>query len=182
MHGPTSKDRLSPPLMHAFRSAHAARDARTRVDLRDADGERILASRRSMRRGAITEPVLRREVALDLEALMNTIALESSVDLAAFEHVRRSVLNFGLPDIVHRSIDEAGVGDIPGEIRSALMAHEPRLVPGSLAVSRDLTVDAKQLKLRFTVRADLVCDPVNVPVEFLADVELDTGKVVINRL
>ena len=32
------------------------------------------------------------------------------------------------------------------------------------------------------VRADLLCDPVNVPVEFVADVELDSGKIKINRL
>ena len=32
------------------------------------------------------------------------------------------------------------------------------------------------------VRADLICDPVNVPVEFVADVELDSGKIKINRL
>ena len=72
MNGPSSKDRLSPPLMHAFRAAHAARDAKTKLDLRDKEGERIIASRRSMKRGAITEPMLRREVAIDLEALMNT--------------------------------------------------------------------------------------------------------------
>jgi type VI secretion system protein ImpF len=182
MNGPSGKDRLSPPLMHAFRAAHAARDARTKLDLRDKDGERIIASRRSMKRGAITEPVLRREVATDLEALMNTIALESSLDLSAHEHARRSILNFGLPDITHRSIDEAAVGDIPAEIRTALMAHEPRLVATTIAVARDQSVDPKQLKVRFTVRADLLCDPVNVPVEFMADVEIDSGKIVISRL
>ena len=182
MNGPSSRDRLSPPLMHAFRAAHAARDAKTKLDLRDKEGERIIASRRSMKRGAITEPTLRREVAIDLEALMNTVALESSVDLSEFDHVRTSVLNFGLPDIQHRSIDEAAVGDIPAEIRAALMVHEPRLVPATIAVARDTSVDPKQLKVRFTVRADLHCDPANVPVEFRADVELDSGKIAINRL
>jgi type VI secretion system protein ImpF len=168
--------------MHAFRAAHAARDSRTRHDLRDKDGERIIDSRRTLRRGSITESVLRREVATDLEALMNTVALESTVDLTDLDHVRRSVLNFGLPDISNRSIDETAVGDIPAEIRAALMVHEPRLVPSTIAVARDQSVDAKQLKVRFTVRADLLCDPVNVPVEFMADVELDSGKIVINRL
>jgi type VI secretion system protein ImpF len=182
MAGPTHKDRLSPPLMHAFRTAHAARDSKTKLDLRDEEGERVIASRRSAKRGAITEPMLRREVAIDLGALMNTIALESTVDLSEHEFVRRSVLNFGLPDIAHRSIDEASVSDITGEIKAALVSHEPRLVAGSITVARDPSVDAKQLKIRFTVRADLFCDPVNVPVEFLADVELDSGKIMINGL
>ena len=41
------KDRLSPPLMLAFRNAYAARDARKKLDLRDASGERVIASRRA---------------------------------------------------------------------------------------------------------------------------------------
>jgi type VI secretion system protein ImpF len=74
------------------------------------------------------------------------------------------------------------VQDIPTEIEAALIRYEPRLVAQSIVVGRDESVDTKQLKVRFTVRADLTCDPVNVPVEFVADVEFDTGKIVINRL
>ena len=36
---------------------------------------------------------------------------------------------------------------------------------------------ARICKLRFMVRAEMFCDPINVPVEFIADVELDTGKI-----
>ena len=39
------KDRLSPPLMLAFRTAHAGRDAKDKIDLRDKSGERIIAGR-----------------------------------------------------------------------------------------------------------------------------------------
>ncbi len=45
MVNPKSKDRLRPPLMYAFREAHAARDARKKLDLRDEAGERIVAGR-----------------------------------------------------------------------------------------------------------------------------------------
>ena len=40
----------------------------------------------------------------------------------------------------------------------------------------------EELKLRFVVHADLRCDPLNVPVEFVADVDLDSGGIQINRL
>jgi type VI secretion system protein ImpF len=182
MAGSIRKDRVSPPLMHAFRAAFAARDSKTKLDLRNDQGERVIANRRANNRGAITEPVLRREVTRDLEALMNTIALESTEDLGEHDEVRRSILNFGLPDVAHRSIDESAVQDIPTEIEAALIRYEPRLVAQSIVVGRDESVDTKQLKVRFTVRADLTCDPVNVPVEFVADVEFDTGKIVINPL
>src|SRR5262245_51619889 len=175
-------DRLSPPLMYAFRSAHEARDARTKLDLRDEAGERVIAGRRMAVRTAITEPTLRREVARDLDSLMNTIALESSEDLESFAHVRGSILNYGLPDITHRSIDEVAVADVGEEIRSALARHEPRLIPNTIRVARDPEINEAELKVRFVVRAELLCEPLNVPVEFVADLELDSGNISVGRL
>lgn len=176
------KDRLCPPLMHAFRSAHAARDAAKKIDLRDESGDRIIAGRRSVGRTPITESMVRREVARDLEALMNTVALESAEDLTEFDYVRKSILNFGLPDIVHRTIDEATVGDVRSEIESVLTNFEPRLVRDTVHAARDNTIDATELKVRFVVQADLRCVPVDVPVEFVADMDLDGNAFQINRL
>ena len=176
------KDRLSPPLMLAFRSANAARDAKTKIDLRNDQGERLIAGRRATGRTPISESLLRREVARDLEALMNTVALESTEDLSGFERVQRSILNYGFPDIAHRSIDEISVDDLGDEIRSVLMTYEPRLNRESIRASRDNSARAEELKLRFLVQADLRCDPLNVPVEFVADVDLDSGGIMINRL
>ena len=167
--------------MHAFRNAHQARDAKKKLDLRDETGERVIAGRRPTGRAPITEAVLRREVAQDLEILMNTINLGSAVDLEKYDHVRRSILNFGFSDVAHRSIDEYSVNDLKGEIETALMNFEPRLIRDSIHARRDSTVDAAELKVRFLVQADLSCEPVDVQVEFTADVELDTGKIVINR-
>jgi type VI secretion system protein ImpF len=168
--------------MHAFRSAHASRDAKKKLDLRDEAGERVLAGRRASPRVAITELTLRREVARDLESLMNTIAMESSEDLEPFDEVRKSIINFGFPDVAHRSIDEITVDDIRGEIESVLSHYEPRLLPSTIHVTRDQTVSVDDLKIRFVVRADLFSEPLNVPIEFIADVEIDSGKIVISRL
>lgn len=175
-------NRLGAPLMFAFRTAHDAGDARVRLDQRDEDGERILASRKSPALAAISEPLLRREVSRDLESLMNTIALESTQDLRSFGNVRASVLNFGMPDIAHRTIDELSVADIKDEIETILDNYEPRLVPGSIRVVRDNSIESSALRIRFLVRADLSCKPLDVPVEFTADVEIDSGKVVIGPL
>lgn len=180
MAGSEKKDRLSPPLIFAFRSAHEARDAKKKHDLRDESGERVLSSRRTAARAAITESMLRREVARDLDSLVNTIALESSEDLEPFEYARRSIINHGLPDIAHRSIDEISVNDVGHEIVNALMNFEPRLVKETVKVRRDEEVE--DLRVRFVVRADLACYPLHVPIEFIADVEVDTGKIMISRL
>jgi type VI secretion system protein ImpF len=36
--------------------------------------------------------------------------------------------------------------------------------------------------MRFVVRADLMCEPLNVPVEFVADLELDSGNISVGRI
>jgi len=177
----TRKTRLSPPLMHVFRAAHEAKDATKKMDIRTEAGDRVIAGRRLRARQVITEPVLRREVVRDLDDMLNTIAMESTVDMSQAEYARKSILNYGLPDITHRTIDEAGVNDIPDELRTAIVNFEPRLAGASLHIERDMTVDPVELKVRFIVRADLTCEPVHVPIEFIADVT-DTGKITINRL
>jgi type VI secretion system protein ImpF len=176
----TRKTRLSPPLMHVFRAAHVAKDAAKKIDSRTEIGDRVIAGRRLRAGHVITEPVLRREVVRDLEALLNTIAMESTVDISEAEYVRKSILNFGLPDISSHTIDEVGMREVPEEIRLAIVNYEPRLAAESLTVERDLSVSVDELKVRFIVRADLTCDPVPVPVEFVADIT-ETGNIVLNR-
>jgi type VI secretion system protein ImpF len=177
----TNKSRLSPPLMYAFRAAHEAKDSAKKIDLRSEAGDRVIAGRRVRGRQVITEDLLRREVSRDLEALLNTVALESTIDMTDLPYARRSIINFGIPDISHRTIDEIGVNHIPNEIKEAIMNYEPRLARASLQVERDPRVDPAELKIRFIVHADLTCDPVNIPVQFIADV-IDTGKIIVNRL
>jgi len=176
------KDRLSPPLMLAFRAAHEARDARKKLDLRDQSGERIIAGRRSTGRHPISEALLRREVSHDVETLLNTIALESTLDMSGRDCVRTSILNYGFPDIANRSIDEVTDDELSDSLRTTLLNYEPRLDRKTIRVRRDASIGPEQLKLRFIVHADLKAEPLNVPVEFVADVELDSGDIQINRL
>jgi type VI secretion system protein ImpF len=175
------KTRLSPPLMHAFRAAHAAKDATKKLDIRTEAGERVVAGRRLRARQVITERVLRNELSRDLESLLNCVAIDETIDLADLPYVRKSILNYGLADIAHRTIDESSVDAIPDEIRDAIIAYEPRLAGASLQIERDANCDPAELKIRFNVRADLICYPIHVPVEFVADV-VDAGKISIRRL
>ena len=168
--------------MHVFRAAHEAKDAKRIIDQRNEAGERVIAGRRLRARQVITETMLRREVSRDLDALLNTIALEATVDMENAPNVRKSILNFGLPDIALRTIDETGVDEIPDEIRTAIVNYEPRLAPGSLRIERDKHGrSGRAQRFASLVRAELVCHPVHVPVEFVADI-VETGKIIVNRL
>jgi type VI secretion system protein ImpF len=175
-------DRLAPPLMYAFRAAHDKRDAKQRIDLRDEAGERVLAARRVTTRAPISEAGLRREVTADLIDLLNTTNLDAAQDLSQAPEVRRSILNFGFPDLTHRTIDENALVEIAREIEIALANFEPRLARDSIKSKRDYSVNGDELRLRFLVKADLRAQPVSVPVEFVAEVELDSGNIKLDRL
>jgi type VI secretion system protein ImpF len=177
-----NKERLAPPLMFAFRAAHEKHDAKKALDLRDAHGERVIAPRRAPSRAPISESGLRREVSGDLGDLLNTVNLDAAIDLEEAPHVARSVLNFGFPDLTTRTIDEHRLLEISRELEQALTTFEPRLSVGTLKVGRDPFVDIEALRVKFFIRADLRAEPMDVPVEFIAEVELDSGKIKVDRL
>lgn len=167
--------------MQAFRAAHHSRDARTRADVR-VGGERVLSSRRMSSRAPISESELRKIVISDVGALLNTVNLNSAQNLSEAPEVGKSILNFGFPDIARLSIDENAVFQVAQELEAALSDFEPRLVRGSIKARRDETVSPNELRVRFLVSAALRMQPVDVPVQFVAEVELDSGKLKIDRL
>lgn len=188
MSGSLRSKRLSPPIMYAFRSAHEAREhvrSPPSADGAFAEPERdaraVAAARRQATRASLSEPELRQQVQTDLESLMNAVSLESTIDLSAFPNVRKSILNFGCPDISTRTIDEARLDEVRAEITTALRYYEPRLISDTVKVTRE-TVDDDDLRLRYVVRADLACVPFAVPVQFVADIELESGAVTLARL
>lgn len=173
--------RVRLPLMEAFRAAHSARDARSHIDIHNEAGERVLSGRRSGARSVMSSAELQRCVAHDLERLMNAVNFAADTDLSLFPEVGHSILNHGFVDIARLSLEDSRVSDIAGEIEAALRRFEPRLASRSLAVWHDTDVDPSELKLRFVVRAEIEADPLNIPVEFLADLECDSGRVRVAR-
>ncbi|GJD76308.1 type VI secretion system baseplate subunit TssE [Methylobacterium goesingense] len=174
-----SARRVRIPFVEAFRSAHSQRDAREAINERDEVGERVIPGRHAIARSAMSAADLQRAVARDLEDLMNTVNFAASTDISDFPAVAFSILNYGFTDISRRSIDEQTVSEIGTEIETALAVFEPRLAANSVSAWRDRDVDPAELKLRFVVRAEIDCDPLNLPVEFIADLEQDTGKISI---
>ncbi|MBV9287288.1 MAG: type VI secretion system baseplate subunit TssE [Hyphomicrobiales bacterium] len=176
-----NRDRVAAPLMRAFRAAHAARDATAAVDIRDG-GERVIASRRVTARAPISEGELRRLVHGDLVDLLNTTNLGSAEDLTEAPEVRKSVLNFGMPDLARRTLLDNANAEIGQEIENALMNFEPRLVRKSIKARRDEAVAEEELRLRFLVSAELRLHPANAQMNFVAEVELDSGKIRLDRV
>lgn len=181
MRSKSGKENFQVPLMFAFRDAFEEGDARKRIEER-VGGERVIAGRGSLKRRGADETLLKRNLALDLLSLVNTIDLNSAIDISEFDYVGRSVLNFGLSDVSRLTSQEIGVEEIAFNLREALLNHEPRLRPDTLRVEKDVETDEVEQRIRFTVSAEMACQPLDVPMEFAAEVEVGSGKVRLTRL
>ena len=178
-------DRLAPPLMYAFRAAHRERDAAVPVDIRDQGRarHRFAARRRRARRSSESE--LRKLVNSDLVALLNTTNLE--VGRGFVRGSRGPQVRFSISDFPTSRTGRStrhGVNAIAQRDRRRRCAHfEPRLAPEiDQGAARRQPSTADELRVRFLVSAELRVYPVNVPIEFVAEVEVDSGKVRIDRL
>ncbi|MDD7972866.1 type VI secretion system baseplate subunit TssE [Roseinatronobacter alkalisoli] len=180
----TSSDKhdrvLHTPLLQAFRDAAQAGDARRSEITYTEDGARIVTQRSN--RVSSNEAALRHSLDIDLGHLLNTVNLAAALDLEDHPHVRRSVLNFGMQDLVHLSIDSARLSHLAESLRTALLAHEPRLNAASLEITQQDDIDEVNQRIAFTVRAEMVCRPVDVPLEFLAEIDVGSGKVDLRNL
>ena len=172
------EDRLRPPLMLAFRHAFKTRKASSANE--SAVESVIVQSRRAVV-AAVSERELRDNLTLDLEALLNTTNLESTLDLGSMDFVRKSILNYGIRDLVHRTTDDSKTHVIAGELRDAIIRYEPRIMAETLHIARDTVSSDDELKIRFIVKGDMDCDPAPAPVEFVANLEVASGKLAVSK-
>jgi len=168
------------PLMWAFRAMDDPDYKAAQERQKDAGGgQQLKAGRRLSRAYGVSEQALLSEVRRDLQALLNTINLNSAQDLSDFPEVQTSILNFGLPDLSVHVVDTVQIERLAGDIRQALIRFEPRMDPKTLQVVRDDSVESDTFKVRFLIKADVRCDPVRVGSEFIADVDPALGRIKI---
>lgn len=179
--GDKDRSQYQLPLMYAFRDAFRAGDAQEKRDQR-VGGERVLSGRSPLRRMGAGEAALKETVAHDLVSLVNTIDLASAIDLEKSPYVARSVLNFGLQDLSGLTSEESRVVDVGRNLLAALVQHEPRLKRESLHVEREHGFDEIDQRIRFNISAEIACRPFDVPVSFVAEVDVGSGKVLFTRL
>jgi type VI secretion system protein ImpF len=166
--------------MFAFREAHRVKDAHLSAGAMDESGHQAKAARHAALT-TISEAQLRAELMRDLDLLLNTTNLASSIDLADEPEIRRSIVNFGVPDIIRITIDENRIDSVSEAMSEAILAFETRLLPDSIKVSRDTSIDVGGLGVRFLVLAEMNCEPVALPVEFVADLEMASGRLSMRK-
>lgn len=184
MHGsgdPSRGDLREMSLFHIFRDSAARHDARD-GDIRYSDGERDLTLASQKRREGASEESLRRNLSLDIASLMNTIRLDVCVDLDDHPRIRRSVINHGFQDMDTLWRQYRTPGALATAIRDALIQSEPRLRPHTIEVrlqDADPTVDQR---LAFDIMAEMICDPADLPMRFVAEIDPAAGKIAMRRM
>ena len=150
--------------------------------LRDAGSEGPEISREKFRHYSVprlerfNEAALRATIRRDLAWLLNTVNLESLVDLEPFPEIQSSVLNFGLSDLAGRTLNRRAVLARAREIRKAIRLFEPRLASGSLVVN-PVEDDTQPHSLTFLIEGDISAAAQAMPVKFRTEVEAETTAV-----
>jgi type VI secretion system protein ImpF len=110
------KERLQPSLLDRLSDDEPYK----KVESRD---QRVLSFQR-----------LKRSVVRDIEWLLNAGCLESTLDLHDYPQVRRSVLNYGVPDLTGTTASNVDAATLERMLRKRILNFEPRLLPMSLRV------------------------------------------------
>ncbi len=167
--------------MHVFRAARASGDAR-KGDANYQDGAREVTARSQERRTGTDEGTLRRHLTADLASLMNTINLDAVVPLDDAPYVSKSVINFGFGDMSEMSDSIHAGNQIAQLIRETLIEHEPRLIAETIEINLNREDQETTQRLSFDVSAEMVATPVDVPLDFVAEVDMGAGKIQMTRL
>jgi type VI secretion system protein ImpF len=142
-------------------------------------------------RGIVVTPeVLREAVRRDIEALFNIERLqarhllgdterggaEDPEDLLAdFPHVRRSVLNYGVPSFSGRRARDFDPEALAKELKEIVAVYEPRLKRDTIRVK---VATGDKTGLRIEIEGVLVMSPVPERLKLSTTVDLDNGSAV----
>lgn len=117
--------------------------------------------------------MLRAAILRDLAWLLNTVNLESIIDLDGLDEVKKSTINFGVAPLAGLRMSEIDPVDLKDVIRNSIVNYEPRLIKETLLV--EFVDEGKHLEhhniLTLIIKGMMWCNP--YPREFLLRTSLD---------
>ncbi|MEP7222366.1 MAG: type VI secretion system baseplate subunit TssE [Novosphingobium sp.] len=125
-----------------------------------------------------TEKALRATVRRELAWLLNTTNFESCIPLDDFPHVRTSVLNYGVPDMAGKALNNRLIQQRARDMRDAVVAFEPRIDPTTLDVDVADEME-RENAITYVIQADVTSAVRAIPVKFRTDVEADSASVTV---
>ena len=126
------------------------------------------------------ETAMRASVRRELGWLLNTVYLGASVDLEPYPQVQTSVLNYGMPDLTGRASTPVAVKARANQIAEQIRIFEPRLDAENLQVKAEPGVGLDNA-VAYMIRGDITSAVRAMPVQFFANVEVETGEAVVRE-
>lgn len=177
IHCSTSAPSRSPPARHSKRVADLTLKERLQPSLLDRLTDRDPQSRLESRdRRVLSVEKVRESVIRDLSWLLNTGALQACQDLEEFPEVRRSVLNYGAPDLAGVTASGSRRADLEAALKDCIATYEPRILEGSLRVTIE-SGDGHALPgtLQLSIEGQLWAQPMPVSLYLRTELDLQSG-------
>lgn len=125
---------------------------------------------------------LRAALLRDLAWLLNTGHLETVADLEEYPEVRRSVLNYGIPDLAGLTIAGADTVAVERAVRQAIVTFEPRIAQQTLRVRVETdAADMGRSAMVFRIEAQLWAQPAPLALYLKTEVDLETHSVTVSE-
>jgi type VI secretion system protein ImpF len=127
---------------------------------------------------------LRQAVLRDLAWLFNATRFETTGQLARMPHVRRSVVNYGLPSLSGRALSSLDLAELERGVRQSILDFEPRVLPETLQVTA--LAETNELDhhnvVGVEIRGQLWAQPMPLELLVRTEIDLETGKVEVADL
>jgi type VI secretion system protein ImpF len=162
----TTQEKLQPALLDRLCDNEPTKSAESR--------EARVMSRQQMRAA-----VLR-----DLAWLFNATQPLAPDAHAGLEHVKGSVINFGLPSLSGTTVTSVDFGALEQQIRRAILDFEPRIMAETLRV-QTVSVDSlldQHNTLSLQISGNMWAQPVPFELLLRTEVDLETGQVQLQDL
>lgn len=119
----------------------------------------------------------RKSVLRDLTWLLNTGCIETCLDLSNHTEAKRSVINYGIPDLSGTWARNKDRATMERDIRQAILAFEPRILRETLKVSVAINHEVMNANtMTFEIQGELWWQPVPERFYLKTILDLELGK------
>jgi type VI secretion system protein ImpF len=121
---------------------------------------------------------LRASVMRDLAWLLNATDGHAGPALAAYPHVERSTLNFGMPDLAGGTVSRIDATALAARVKEAIVRYEPRILREGLTVTVAAPPEgAGQALLTLRIEGELWATPAPLRLQVDTRFDLESGRV-----